>query len=211
MKIHEYGNANADLVLLQPIGEHDLNSLENELSSLTELAQRDFRWIGFQVEDWNRDLAPWESPAVFGRDDFGNGAQDTLSEILKYCDNQDKTYYLGGYSMAGLFALWAVYQTEVFSGIAAVSPSVWFPGFLDYMAEHKPQICHVYLSLGDKEEKTNNRILRTVGDKIRAAYAGLTAQNVDCVLEWNQGNHFREPDLRMARGFAWLTCSADRT
>ena len=124
MKVHEYGNPNADIVLLQPIGEHDLGSIEKEVSLISELGQQDFHWIGFQVEDWNKDLAPWESPAVFGKDDFGDGARDTLDEILKYCNDPGKTYYLGGYSLAGLFALWAAYQTDVFSGIAAASPSM---------------------------------------------------------------------------------------
>ena len=172
------------------------------------------------------DLAPWESPAVFGKDDFGDGAQDTLNEILKYCGDTDKTYYLGGYSLAGLFALWAAYQTDVFSGIVAASPSMlpcirkelptqracrasgrscrWFPGFDDYMDEHELKSDHIYLSLGDKDEKTRNPVMQTVGDKIRAAHVGLEAKNVDCILEWNQGNHFKEPDLRMAKGFAWL-------
>ena len=27
---------------------------------------------------------------------------------------------------------------------------------------------------------------------------------VDVKLEWNQGNHFKEPDLRTAKGFTWL-------
>ena len=72
------------------------------------------------------------------------------------------------------------------------------------MAEHKPKSRHIYLSLGDKEEKVRSQILRTVGDKIREVYTELITQNVDCVLEWNQGNHFRETDLRTARGFAWL-------
>ena len=57
MKIHEYGNPNADVVLLQPIGEHDLVVLENGISFISELGQQDFHWIGFQVEDWNKDLA----------------------------------------------------------------------------------------------------------------------------------------------------------
>ena len=204
MKVYEYGNPNADIVLLQPIGEHDLGSLENEVSLITELGQQDFRWIGFQVEDWNKDLSPWGSPAVFGKDDFGEGAADTLDEILKYCGDPDKTYYLGGYSLAGLFALWAVYQTSVFGGIAAASPSMWFPGFDDYMVTHELKSTHIYLSLGDKEEKTRNPVMRTVGDKIRATHAGLEAKNVDCILEWNRGNHFKEPDLRTAKGFAWL-------
>ena len=219
--MHEYGSPNADVVLLQPIGEHDLGSMEQErntpsaqqipngrddlpgdakrrmaiprISLASELGQQDFHWIGFQVEDWNKDLSPWRSPAVFGNDDFGDGAQDTLNKILKYCNDPDKTYYLGGYSLAGLFALWAAYQTDVFNGIAAASPSMWFPGFDDYMVTHELKSNHIYLSLGDKEEKTQNPIMRTVGDKIRAAYAGLEAKNVDCILEWNQGNHFKEP------------------
>ena len=211
MKVHEYGDQNADIVLIQPIGEHDLSSLKHEISLISELAEKDFRWLGFQVENWNKDLAPWEAPAAFGSDDFGNGAQDTLNEILKYCGDSGKTYYLGGYSLAGLFALWAAYQTDVFSGIAAASPSMWFPGFEEYMAGYELRSNHIYLSLGDKEEKTRNPVMRTVGDKIRAAYAGLKARNVDCILEWNPGNHFKEPDLRMAKGFAWLIKAESRS
>ena len=204
MKIHEYGNPNADIVLLQPIGEHNLSSIEKELSLITELTGKKVCWIGFQVESWNRDLSPWASPAVFGNDDFGNGAADTLKEILKYCIDPDKTYYLGGYSLAGLFALWAAYQTDAFDGIAAVSPSMWFPDFDAYMAGHELRSRQIYLSLGDKEEKTRNPVMRTVGDRTRAAYEKLKARNVDCFLEWNPGNHFREPELRTAKGFSWL-------
>ena len=32
----------------------------------------------------------------------------------------------------------------------------------------------------------------------------LAGQGVDCVLEWNKGNHFKEPDIRTAKAFAWL-------
>ena len=79
------------------------------------------------------------------------------------------------------------------------------------MDEHELKSDHIYLSLGDKEEKTRNPVMRTVGDKIRAAYAELEAKNVDCILEWNQGNHFKEPDLRTAKGFAWLINGRNRS
>ena len=114
--------------------------------------------------------------------------------------------YLGGYSLAGFFSLWAAYQTDRFAGVAAVSPSVWFPGWMDFAREHSIRAQRVYLSLGDKEERTRNPVMRTVGDNIRSQLellesdAGCTA----CTLEMNQGNHFREPDLRTAKGFAWL-------
>ena len=58
--------------------------------------------------------------------------------------------------MAGLFSLWAAYQTDAFAGVAAASPSIWFPDFLQYMKEHDIRTESVYLSLGDREEKTRN-------------------------------------------------------
>lgn len=58
--------------------------------------------------------------------------------------------------MAGLFSLWAAYQTDTFAGVAAASPSIWFPDFLQYMKEHDIRTESVYLSLGDREEKTRN-------------------------------------------------------
>ena len=109
-----------------------------------------------KVKDWNHDLSPWKAPAVFGRDQFGDGAEETLAEVLKTCNDRNKTYIIGGYSLAGLFALWAAYQTDAFSAVAAASPSVWFPGFSEYMKERIPQVRSVYLSLGDREEKARN-------------------------------------------------------
>ena len=58
--------------------------------------------------------------------------------------------------MVGLFSLWAAYQTDTFAGVAAASPSIWFPDFLQYMKEHDIRTESVYLSLGDREEKTRN-------------------------------------------------------
>ncbi len=63
----------------------------------------------------------------------------------------------------------------------------------------------VYLSLGDKEEKTKNPVMATVGDSIRRLHQIYEdADGVNSVLEWNEGNHFREPELRMAKGYAWV-------
>ena len=62
----------------------------------------------------------------------------------------------------------------------------------------------VYLSLGDKEERTRNPVMATVGDRIRAAYVLLQKQDVKCILEWKKGNHFKDADLRTAKAFTWL-------
>ena len=82
-----------------------------------------------------------------------------LPFILRQCADRSKTYYAGGYSMAGLFSLWAAYQTDAFAGVAAASPSIWFPDFLQYMKEHDIRTESVYLSLGDREEKTRNPVM----------------------------------------------------
>ena len=71
-----------------------------------------------------------------------------------------------------------------------------------------PNCGRVYLSLGDREEKTRNPVMATVGDRIRALAALLSARGVDCALEWNPGNHFRDADLRTARAFAWVLNSS---
>ena len=204
MKTYIYGKPDAQIVLIQPVDDHDLDGIENEVAYITQNCDTDFCLIAAKIDDWNVQLSPWEAPAVFGNEAFGSGAADTLKSILEICDDESKKYYLGGYSLAGLFALWAVCQTDVFCGAAAASPSVWFPDFTNYIKENDIKTDAVYLSLGDREEKTKNPIMATVGDRIRETYGLLQKKGVNCTLEWNSGNHFKEPDTRMAKAFSWL-------
>ena len=199
-----FGNPNAPLVLVQMVDDHDLEGIETETAEIRRLTETDFCLLAIKVQNWNTDLSPWSAPAVFGKEGFGNGTADTLNEVLKICTDQDKTYIIGGYSLAGLFALWAAYQTDVFKGVAAASPSMWFPGFADYMKRNVIHAESVYLSLGDKEEKTRNPVMATVGERIREAHDLLQKQGVNTILEWNQGNHFKDADIRTAKAFAWV-------
>ena len=204
MKRIEYGDPGASVVLIQPVDNHDLSFLDNEVRMIKSLTDADFRLVALKVNDWNSDLSPWKAPPVFGKDGFGDGARATLEELLEIVRDQTKTYHIGGYSLAGLFALWAAYQTDAFIGVVAASPSVWFPGFTDYMEEREIHSRSVYLSLGDKEEKTRNPVMATIGKRIQKAYSILTQRGVACTLEWSAGNHFNDADLRTAKGFAWL-------
>ena len=201
--IREYGTASARHVLIQPVDNHDPAGMENETAAIKNMTDVPFRLIAVGVE-WNRDLSPWSAPSVFGNEPFGDGAPYLLENILNLCADTEKTYYLGGYSLAGLFALWAAYRTGIFSGVASVSGSLWFPGFDAYMAEREIQTGSVYLSLGDREEKAKNPVMASVGERTRQAYALLRERGIHCTLERNPGNHFKEPDLRTAKAFAWL-------
>ena len=167
MKTFDYGERKATNVLLQPVDEHDLSLIEQEVAFIGSNTNENFHVTAFLVDDWNRDLSPWQVPAVFGKEDFGDGARQTLQEILKYCEEDSRKYYIGGYSLAGLFSLWAVCQTDRFCGAAAASASVWFPGFTDYLRDHRVQSKSVYLSLGNKEERSRNAVMAAVGDRIR--------------------------------------------
>ena len=207
-----YDCGSSDVLLIQPVDDHDIEVLDSEVAEIVKLAgDTGFTLAAFKVDDWNADLSPWEAPPVFGSEGFAGGAEATL----KYVTDQlipelkgtgDPKIFIGGYSLAGFFALWAVYQTDLFSGAAAASPSVWFPGWIDYAEKNSVKAGRVYLSLGDREEKTKNPVMRTVGDNIRRQYE-LLQEDPGCKksrLEMNQGNHFKEPDIRTAKGFVWL-------
>ena len=185
MITYEYGNPEADTVLIQPTGEHEMASLENEVREIEKRTSKEFRFIATKVENWNDDLSPWKAPAVFKTEDFCGGASKTLENIIALCADKNRKYYIGGYSLAGLFALWAACQTDIFSGVAAASPSVWFPGFIDYMKTYKMKSQNVYLSLGDREEKTRNPVIAQIGNCIKEEYRCLLENGINCILEWN--------------------------
>ena len=100
-----HGNPDSPIVLVQPVDDHDLEEMEAEVSEIQRLTSMDFCRIAVKVRSWNQDLSPWKAPAVFGNQDFGNGAADFLRNITELCSDPHKTYYLGGYSLAGLFCL----------------------------------------------------------------------------------------------------------
>ena len=210
-----YLNENTEYILIQPMDENDISVLDNEVKHIEENTDRNFSLVAFKIEDWNSELTPWEMPLLRGKGNFGDGAAGTLefikndlipslSEYINV-ENKEIKYILGGYSLAGLFSLWSGYQTDIFEGRAAVSPSVWYKGWIEYVEAEKPLSEKIYLSLGDTEEKTKHQILSKIGENIRKQHEILEKLgNVKTVLEWNEGNHFKNPDIRTAKGFLWV-------
>ncbi len=213
------GTPAAEQIIIQPMSAEGMEKLGDEYELIRGLldvpADRNFLLCAFEIKDWNSELSPWEAPPAFGDEPFGSGARDTLrfieEELLPELGRmrpeaaEAPKLIIGGYSLAGLFALWAGLESRAFSGVMAASPSVWFPGFSDYAAGREMNAGRVYLSLGDREERTRNPLMRPVGDRIRALATDLStqlgAENV--LLEWNKGGHFADHELRCARGFAW--------
>src|SRR5699024_3107019 len=94
----------------------------------------------------------------------------------------------------------------LFSRIASVSGSLWFPGLMDYITSHEMKMLPdcVYFSLGDLERRTRNPCLKTVQEsteRIRSFYAG---HGIDTFFRLNPGNHFKNADQRTAAGISWI-------
>ena len=207
-----YGTDCAEYLLLQMTDEHELQHMDNEISAIAQGSAHSFLFAAVPVKNWNDALSPWEAPAVWGTQGFGGNAMDTLRFLIEqviptlkqqFDLPEDIKIILGGYSLAGLFALWASTQTALFSGVAAASPSVWFPGWMEFEQQHPIQAQRIYLSLGDKEEHTKNAVMAVVGNNIRTLHSQLIARGADCTFEWNNGGHFKDADLRTARAFRW--------
>ena len=94
MTVFEYGNPNTGIVLVQPVDDHDMSVMDSEVRYIRELTDQEFGLIAVKVRNWNTDLSPWAAPAAFGNEGFGNGAADTLTEIMKLMKDPCKTYIM---------------------------------------------------------------------------------------------------------------------
>ena len=166
--------------------------------------------------DWNRELSPWPALKVFrGGGDFGGKGPDFLDmltgQIVPLVETQlgfvPTSRAVAGYSLAGLFALWAMFQTDMFDRSASVSGSLWFNRFIDYMRSSAPPngLRQIYLSLGDKEKNARNQRMAAVEDCTRQAVELLREWNIPVMFEMNPGGHFQDIPGRIARGIDQLT------
>ena len=196
-----------------------LNTFSDEGRKVYEAAQATgcppFTLVAISDLDWNHDMVPWDSaPAFKNAEPCTGGAVDYLRlltrEIIPTAEKElpgvPSWRGIAGYSLAGLFALYAIYQTDLFSRIGSMSGSLWFPGMKDYIFSHESKRwpdC-VYFSLGDKESKTRNPILRSVRQSTEEIQAFYQDKGIDTVFQLNPGNHYDHAAERTAAGIAWM-------
>ncbi len=157
--------------------------------------------------DWNSDLSPWKARAVFrGQEDFSGGAPKYLQRLIEEtiaqaeCGLNVRNRIIAGYSMAGLFAVYAACQSRLFSGCASVSGSLWFEGFLDYLREAPQMPQYAYFSVGDRERFGRNRAFASIEDNTREAARICREKGSKTYFELNSGGHFADPIGRLAKG-----------
>ena len=183
--------------------------------ALAQMAPPDHSLACVSGFDWSRDLSPWPAPGLGKGGDAFAGEAGALYRTFETAlwpaltarlDAPPCWCGVGGYSLAGLFALLALYETDCFTRAASVSGSLWYPGLEDYVVAHafrqRPEA--LYLSIGDKERHTRQPLMRQgqqITEHLAAQYAGAGVKTT-FVLE--AGNHFQDAAGRMARGLAWL-------
>ena len=108
------------------------------LKRCAELGCPPFVLVAIHVSQWNDMLTPWECPGIFADDASFAGRADrqleALSEIVQKTEARlgvrPAHRCIAGYSLAGLFATWAPFQTDLFDAVASASGSMWYPNFV---------------------------------------------------------------------------------
>lgn len=197
--------------------------------------------VNVGVDLWEENFSPWCAPRVFAKGpNFGDGAQKTLdtliNQVVPWTESEltEPPAYrvLVGYSLAGLFSLWAGVSQQVtcgcqpgtatgapaaprvdaptatFQRIGAVSGSFWFPGLLDYVDQQlgggAVGLTHAYLSLGDREARTPNPQIMHVRENAELLASKLESAGITSTFELNRGNHFQNVEGRMQKALDWL-------
>lgn len=193
---------NVPLVLLNTV--HDEG--EHIWKCCKELGCPDFILVTISNINWNDDMTPWEyEDSRIHCQGHANQYIEVIKEMMAMLplqiENKVSSYILAGYSLAGLFALYTIYQTDLFDSLAIASGSFWYPDFVEYVKNHdikkRPQC--IYFSLGNKEKNTKHPYMKYVEQKTLELVRYYQKLGISIIYEENQGNHFYQADQRIAK------------
>lgn len=188
-------------------------------NKVKELSNKDYILVTISNINWNKEMSPWYMDRLFKGEEDYIGDADKYLEVLtnkiipmikriiqEELKINDLYFILGGYSLAGLFAIYSLFKTNIFQSVISCSGSMWYPNFINYINSHELKIIpdKVYLSLGDKESNSKNKLMSQVKDKTTMVYNYFLNKDVEIIYEENEGNHFQNVTLRIAKGITWI-------
>ena len=208
-----YHLVNGPAPLVYSIDYHENGQLL--LDACKQVGCSGFNLVTISGLHWNQELSPWPVETVVSKDDnfAGEAAQwlslltgEVVPQVEQLLDLPPTWRMLAGYSLAGLFAVWTAFHSDLFTRILSASGSMWYPGWLEYAREHELAVSlhGIYLSVGEQESTSRNAVLHTVGQRTRALAELMAERGIPSHFELNPGNHFKNPPLRVAKGICWL-------
>ena len=175
----------------------------------------DTTFVLLEISDWDRFLSPWKMENPFQRrEDFRGEGDVTLSELLSLIPEVEKnrkyrSRSLIGYSMGGLFAIWASTRTDLFDSVSSVSGSLWFEGLKDYLSQNRANAERIYLTLGKKEKKSSSPVISTVEEKTKEIFSLLSSQSYFVEYKEEEGGHFDNEGQRLINAVSFLEGKID--
>lgn len=168
------------------------------------LVLAEFGWI-----DWDRDYSPWEADGFRGRH-FSGGAKRLADFLPGFTAELERRFgefssvYYCGYSLGGLFALYAASISDDgrLRGAASCSGSMWFPGWTEFLAAH-PLRGRIFLSLGGKEKNSPDPLMASVEEKT-AEVKRIAGRTAEVSFLHEPGGHFSRVPERLCRGISAL-------
>ena len=199
-----------------------IDSPDHPLDPTPLLQRRTCGIVTIPVKNWNEALTPWPAPALYrGESDFGGKAADTLAELLaegmplaeSRAGLVPATRAICGYSLGGLFSLYAFTHSSAFAACGCLSGSVWYEGWVEHLRALKLNLAGTYafLSLGTKERRGALPILRTVQESMEACEQILRSSGCKTHFMLGPGNHFQHVNERYEAGLSALDEFLDTT
>ncbi len=189
------------------------DSADAVLAECRKMGCPPFHLVSITGIRWDEELSPWEHSPIVAKNDHFTGEADGYLQLLEnkivpYVHSiipKSKYRVLHGYSMGGLFALYAVHHSHLFDAYAAPSASVWYPNFVEYVRAHEfinvPR--SIYLSIGNLESRTKNVYLSKTEFNMEELCSIYKEREVTAIFERNPGNHYKDVPMRIAKGLSW--------
>lgn len=206
MKIKKYDYGKLGPIIIWATFAFRENEIENTVVAIrNHFSTQEYSLIAFEVDDWFEQFSIWQSDDL--DDKFKGGASQTYEwleeNILNQLRDCSRPVYIMGYSLAGLFALWAITRNDIFSGAISCSGSLWYPDFMEYLRNIDIFDKQIYLSVGGKEANTQDPLMATVLDCTKEASNILKVKN-NVKFEMNPGGHFADSTKRLVKGIDWI-------
>ena len=167
------------------------------------------------VHEWSDSLTPWPASGIYrGEPDFKGEAAITLTELIEeaipaieQAEGFSPTKRaICGYSLGGLFSLYAFTHANVFSACGCLSGSVWYENWVEHLRglDFNGTSKFAFLSIGSKEKHAAPRILHHVQADMEECTNILREHGCETECSVGPGNHMSFTKERFDAGLSAL-------